>query len=661
MAGVAIGAIAGLAAGAFDRAIVLVSEWTLETPEPAVHATSLTRALLMPVLGGVAGAGFIHAATRRRRPQGIADVLARVQLREHPLSLRDALVSALGAALVVGVGQSGGREGPIVQLSSTFAAKVSHWLGVSPRHARSLIAAGGAAGVAASFNTPVAGAFFALEILLGNFAVETFAPVIAATLAGTVVGQWLLGDRVALHLPVFTLGNPVELLLYALLGAWCGAIGAVFKAALFRGVLAADRNPLPVWVRGGFAGVVVGGMAAAGLYPVMGNGYAFMEALVTLPEAHPLGLLAVLLAAKTTVATATGRSGAGLFAPSLFVGAVAGTSFGVAGHAVLPNIVTAPGAYGMVGMAAVASAMLHAPITMCLMLFEMTRNYQVILPLLAAVASAAVVSRLLFVQSIYERELEHQGIELGRGREELVMHDLRVTDIMREGSGARIGAAASGAEVVALFLSHRIDRIYVLDAEGKLSGTIDIQEAKQHFASPHAGIASAAALGRPVPTVRPSQRLSEVLGLFFAESLDELPVIDDAGRLLGVLTERDVVGAYDREVLRLAVPLTRVVQEGPEGRRTDFLELPPGEVLEVVPAPSWMHGRTLRELGLPQRCACTVIAVRSVGERGGDPVRRPGLPGTRIEAGEELVLLGPVEQVRLLAEGRPPAPPATPP
>src|SRR5262249_6930307 len=157
------------------------------------------------------------------------------------------------------------------------------------------------------------------------------------------------------------------------------------------------------------AGLLVGLVAAGGLPAVMGNGYAFMEELCNHAAAYGIGFLAVLLVGKiaATAVTAAGRSGAGLFAPSLFVGAVAGTLCGEAFHWIAPSVVSAPGAYGMVGMAALAGATLHAPITMSLMLFEMTRDYAVVLPLLASVATASIVSRVLAGDSIYEAELRH--------------------------------------------------------------------------------------------------------------------------------------------------------------------------------------------------------------------------------------------------------------
>lgn len=505
----------------------------------------------------------------------------------------------------------------------------------------------GAKGELCSARTPStrrSAPFAALRIWATGF------PVTRRLHRSAEVGQFLLGDRIALHLPAFTVNSAWELVLYTILGGVCGVVGVLFKRGLFAAGTLMNRLALPNGLRGGFAGLVVGLIAAGGLPAVMGNGYAFMEELAGHAEAYGIGFLAMLLIGKlvATAATAAGRSGAGLFAPSLFVGVVTGTLCGQAFQAMFPSIVTAPGAYGMVGMAAVAGATLHAPITMTLMLFEMTRNYAVILPLLAAVATASVVSRYFRRESIYEAELRHQGIELDRGREELVMHDITVGDIMREEGYETVPVGAVTGDIVARFLSRRTDVVFVVGAGGVLEGIIDIQDAKRFFAEPDD--TGHALHPRKITTLRAEQRLSEAIGAFFAATVEEMPVVSADGRLVGVRAERDVVAAYHREVLRQAVPLTRVVQEGPEGRRTDFLELPPGEVLEVVPVRPWMVGRTLRDLGLPRRFECAVLAVRVPSPDGSPPTRRPALPETLLADREELVVIGPVAGVQALAE-----------
>ena len=231
------------------------------------------------------------------------------------------------------------------------------------------------------------------------------------------------------------------------------------------------------------------------------------------------------------------------------------------------------------------------------------------------------------------------------------MHDITVGDIMHIDGLERVRPGAGTGEIVARFLSRRTDVVFVVDDDDTYRGVIDIQDAKRFFAQDDAS--GPALRPRSVATLAPEQRLSDAMGAFFTAQLQELPVVGRDGRLLGALAERDVVAAYNREVLRQAVPLTRVVQQGPDGRRTDFLELPPGEVLEVVPVPGWMVGRTLRELALPQRFGAAVIALRSPCEDGGPPRRRPALPDTLLNADDELVLIGPVDGVRALAEDPP--------
>jgi CIC family chloride channel protein len=385
----------------------------------------------------------------------------------------------------------------------------------------------------------------------------------------------------------------------------------------------------------------------------MGNGYSHMQALLAGGVRSDAVFLLALLAAKVlaTAVTSGGRTGAGLFAPSLFVGAVAGTLVGAMVQTVWPGHAEAAGAYGMVGMGAVAAAVLHAPITMTLMLFEMTGNYAVILPLLLALATAGAASAAFRNRSLYDIELDHLGLTLARGREELVMYRLAVRDVMR-GEVERLHADAPLAELVERFLSRRVDEVFVVDAEGRLVRVVDIQDVKGLLGTPSTGRTAADVQTRPVPSVHPETPLAAALPLFFDAGVEQLPVLDQDGVLVGVLAERDVVAAYDREVLRHDARLARIESTVDDVRQTDFVELPPGQVVEVVEAGAAMAGRTLRELALPHRHGCTVVAVSEWDAERGEHQRRPADLDRKLDARDRLVLVGSADGVARLSGGR---------
>lgn len=653
LAGVIVGALGALAAVVFDGVMGGVGELVLGTAFPARFAPAWWRALLGPPCVGLVVGLLVQQLTRRGRPQGMADVLARVRLDEASLSLREGTISALTAALAVGGGFSGGREGPIIQFASAIAAWSCRVLGVRPARVRTLVAAGAAGGIAASFNTPLGAAFFALEILLGNFAVTSFAPVVAATVTGTVIGQALLGDRIALHLPPFTFRSTVELPLYLLLGAVGAVVAFAFKRAVVEGSARIASVLGPPWVRPVALGLVIGVTSASGFHQVMGNGYGFMEDLLRGDHDLPLFLI-VLLGAKiaATTLTVASRTGAGLFAPSLFIGAVTGSIFGLGVHSAWPAYTEAVGTYGIVGMGAVAAAVLNAPITMALMLFEMTGNYHVILPLMLALASGGLVSAALGARSLEEMELEVEGLSLAGRRDRGVMHELSVGDVYRTSGFEVLREDAPLADIVRRFLERRVESVYVVTAAGSYKGTVHLQDAKAALADP--SVSDRVTVRRDA-TVHPSESLATVLPRFFDAEGDELPVINDAGALIGVLSERDVVATYHLEALRTDARLAHIVTRDSEGAHDDYLELPAGQSMSGVLVGAHNAGKSLRDLALPARYGCTVVAMSLWDHAAGDWYRAAVDVDRVLQAKDKLVVIGPTAAVRALETEAPPA------
>lgn len=651
--GAAIGALGGACASAFHAAVAAASAWVLGSSSPGTDPIPVAAALIGPVVGGLLAGLAIRYGTREARPLGIADVVDATWNRGGELSLRSGVASAAGAALAIGAGHSGGREGPVVQLAGAVSSHLCRRLGVPRNRARVLVAAGAAAGVAASFNTPIGGAFFALEIILGSFALDMFGPVVAATVTGTVVGQALLGDRLMLVLPAFTLKSPAELPLYLVLGALSGLLAMGFQRAMFAADGLARRLPLPGPAVPALAGLGVGALGVAGATAVMGNGYAYVEGLLAGEIAVATGPLLLILVAKlvATGLTYAGRSGVGLFAPSLFVGAVAGTAFGQVVHGLWPNLTESPGAYGIVGMGAVAAAVTSSPITLALMLFEMTHNYAIILPLLLALAVAGIVVSAFGQRSLFVEQLAARGIVLDRSREELVMQNLTVADLLREGDATTIAADAPFEQLAACFLRHHVDLVFVVEEGGRLHGVVELIDIKGQLVAPTPGLTVADVETRDVPTLTERQTVGEALRRFFEADLDALPVVDAEGRLVGVLHERDVIGALDREVLRHDALLARIESGGPGERRTDYFELPPGRVMRAVPVGPSLAGQDLRQLGLTRRYHVTVLAVVREDEAGHE-LRLPADADLRLQDGDRLVVMGPAADVEALCAER---------
>ena len=649
--GLVVGLLGGLGAVVCDLLAHAIAEVALGVQDPSSEPPTFWRALLAPAAGGLVASLAMSLFVTKGRPVGVADVVESVALRGGRMNLKDSLLTAAVASVILGTGGGGGREGPIMQLGAALASTLAKFADVPASRLRVLVAAGASAGIAASFNTPIAAAFFSMEILLGSFAADMFAPIVAATVAGTIVGQAFLGDRLALVLPPFSVQSPVEIFTYLGLGVVVGLVSVGFKATVFHISDAVQTMRVPAWARGGVMGLGIGLIAALGLHQVLGNGNgAIREMLSGTPP--PIWLLLVLLFAKglTSAAFFGARTGVGLLSPTLFVGATTGAIYGLLLMKGLPRLIPDHGAYGLVGMGAALAATTQAPITAILMLFEMTQNYQIILPLMLALVTATVTSRLVSPTGLYEETLLRRGVSLNRGREELVMQEVRVQDVMRDGAES-IVETATAQELVRRFMARRLRHLYTVSAEGRYIGAIDLVDVRALFTSPEDTRTVIELTNTRVPALRLRMPLADCLPVFYRVGLDELPVVDEHERLLGVVTERDIVGAYYHEVLRGDALLARVdcVSPGQE-RETSYIELPEGETVASVEIGPRLAGTSLKVLSLPARFGLTVLAVSAIDPTTGLLVRRHIDATHKLKVGDRLVVLGPEDGVRRLRE-----------
>ncbi|MBZ5740485.1 chloride channel protein [Nocardioides mangrovi] len=365
-----------------------------------------------PVVAGLLYGPLVHAFAREARGHGVPEVMDAVARRGGRIRPQVAVVKALASALCIGGGGSVGREGPIVQIGSALGSTLARLVRSDVEHTRLMVACGAAGGIAATFNAPLAGVFFAMELILVDFAARSFGMVVISSVTASVIGRAILGNDPFLTLPEFRVEHVSEYLLFALLGVLAGLVGVGFTRALYAIEDACDavwRGP--EWLRPAVGGIVLGLLLLAlpemyGVgYPVLGNGVA---------GAYTVGFLVVLLLAKVVATSLTigiGGSG-GVFAPSLFIGAMLGAAFGQSAQALLPGVVGAAGAYGLIGMGAVFAGAARAPITAVVIMFELTGEYTIILPLMAAIVLATGISHLVSADSIYTLKLRRRGVDL---------------------------------------------------------------------------------------------------------------------------------------------------------------------------------------------------------------------------------------------------------
>lgn len=511
--------------------------------------------IAIPAFGGALVGTLVYWVAREAKGHGVPEVMEAVALKGGIIRKRVVLVKALASALCIGTGGAVGREGPIVQIGSAIGSSLGQLLKVSADRMRTLVGCGAAAGIGATFNAPIAGSMFALEIILGDFGLATFSPIVISSVTATAISRHFLGDAPAFAVPAYQLVSAWEFFLYLMLGALCAATAVAFTRSLYRVEDFFERLPLPAYAKPALGGFLLG-LAGLGLPQVLGVGYGAID--LSLAQAFSGWLLCGLVVAKiaaTAVTIGSGGSG-GIFAPSLFMGAMAGGGFGTLAHAWLPNLTASAGAYGIVGMGAVVSATTHGPLTAILMLFEMTGNYKIILPLMVTCIISSQLARQVFPDSIYSLKLVRRGIDLRAGREVNVLKSIRVDTVMSPKvetvpENMRLGSLAEKIS------KSKFNSFPVLDQTGRLSGIISFADYRDAlFDEDLKDLVVVRDLAtQAVATVCSDDNLYHAFNLIASEDFAIVPVVSarNPSALEGVLSRRDIVGAYERAVLKKAL------------------------------------------------------------------------------------------------------------
>lgn len=545
---VLLGAIAGAAAIAFRLAIAGIQAlaWGDGGDLLARHAATLPwwQILLVPALGGLAIGVVTSRVLPGGRPQGVSHVIEQAGRRGGRLRLGAGLWAAGLGAASLGFGASVGREGPVVHLGATLASWLGQRLRVPTGLLRTLLGCGVAAGVAASFNAPIAGVFFALEVVVGHYTLTAFAPIVLASVTGTAVSRAWFGDYPAFVLASQPIASFAEYPLFMLLGV----VAAAVAAALIRGVFLVEdlfarwgpRLRLPAWTWPGIGGLGTGLVAL--VYPhVLGVGYEGTD--LALQGALPLAMLLGLLAAKllaTALSLGSGFSG-GIFSPALFLGAVAGGAFGIAVGLAAPGFASGSGAYATVGMGAVAGAVLGAPISTILIVFEMTADYAVTLAVMVGTVTAAALSTSLAGHcSLFAGQLARRRVAVPDERSLGPLSLARVGDVLRT-DPPTLPRRLSPVEAAAALRALPYAEAVVVDDDGAVVGMLSAADLLG------AG-GSAGALARAdIPRLTPADTLRTALDAFALAGAARLPVVN-GGRLVGIVQERDVLAAWHRAV-----------------------------------------------------------------------------------------------------------------
>jgi len=509
---------------------------------PHAHLTELGIwfVIAAPVIAGLLYGPLVSWLAPEARGHGVPEVMLAVAERGGRISPRVPVVKSLASAICIGGGGSVGREGPIVQIGSALGSGVGQLLKVGTPRMRLLVACGAAAGISATFNAPLAGPFFAMELILRDFAAESFGAVVLSSVTASIVGRALLGNHAFLVLPSFTPRNALEYVLFAAVGGIVGIVGVCFSKVLY---LIEDMCDWvwrgPEWLRPAVGGVLLGGLLLA-LPQMYGVGYPVLQKAV---QGHyVIWMLIALMVGKmvaTSLTIGIGGSG-GVFAPTLFIGAMAGTACGLGVHHLMPGLTESAGAYGLIGMGAALGGATRAPITAVVILFELTGEYSIVVPLMAAVAIAAGFSHLLSKDTIYTRKLLRRGIDIDKPARTIV-GELAIGRVVQD-PPACIGETASLAELVAEMVGDAKAAVAVVDDNDTYRGIVTSQAVAEALADPSGIPVTVGDLAELPPTVTAGDTVEYVLGELAGRGGAGLPVLsDDHTRLVGWVTHEDII------------------------------------------------------------------------------------------------------------------------
>ena len=581
---IVVGAATGLAAVCFIELIAFIHQLSYGKIAGLVPELGRLWFVIIPVIGALLGGPIISYFASEAKGHGVPEVMQALIQRGGRIRPRVAVAKIIASALCIGSGGSAGREGPIVQVGSTLGSTLGQWLSLSDERIRNLVACGAAAGIAATFNAPIAGVTFALEVLLSEMQVAVFGNVVLAAVSSSIVSQFFLGRKPVFFVPAYAMHSSWEILLYVLLGLLAALVG-IFFIRLLNGLEDFfDALPLPGMIKPALGASLLGILAV--FYPhvsslftvfpdesrlglpllanvphVFGSGFDFIGQV--LQGKASFGLLVMLVFLKplaTSFTLGSGNSG-GVFAPSLFTGAMLGGAFGYAVRYFFPSLPIEIGAYALVGMAAVFAAAARAPLTAMLIVFEMSNDYMLILPLMAAGMTASFVAYWLHPDSIYTIKLTKRGIRFEQGRDLDIMQGVLVEEVMNH-APITVDKDQSLAELFALVQETHLQGFPVVGKDKKLYGVVSLQDMERTLQDIDRTLrvkdiplkdVSVWDVASPDPvTVFADEPIWYAIRKMAPRDLARLPVVSrqDAKVLVGLISRSDILRAYQVGIMR---------------------------------------------------------------------------------------------------------------
>ena len=477
----------------------------------------------------------------------------RVATQQSTIRHRVTFLKALVTSFLIGSGASLGREGPIVQIGASMGSSLAQLFRLGPELRRVCLACGAAAGIAATFNAPIAGTLFAVEIILIDIEIAHISHIIISSVIASVMGRLFWGEFPAFKVGLFQLSHYSELSVFLLVGLVAGFVSIGFVRLIYATGNVFSRLKIPDWTKPAVGGLCLGLIGCKVPY-IFGVGYETIN--LALADALILKTAVLILLAKivaTSCCIGSGMSG-GIFAPSLVLGSTMGAIVGIVADLLFPELSLTPKDYALVGMGAVVAGTTLAPITATLTIFELTNTYQVILPVMIACIASAIIVRVFFGYSVYELTLLKQGINIGRGHDIGILRNLQAKDFMTREVNT-LTESMSLIEVMDRAVKAAYPHFVVVDNQGRLSGFLALRDLRPYvneFEKFKNGKTAADIMTRNVITLSIDDNLERALHLFQENCISSLPVIDPGNgkQVVGLFKRDDLLGAYRERILK---------------------------------------------------------------------------------------------------------------
>ncbi|MBM7624175.1 chloride channel protein [Sporohalobacter salinus] len=506
--------------------------------------------VLIPALGGIVVASLIYNLEPKAKGHGIPEVMEAVVINKGKIKIKTILTKVLASAVSIGSGNSVGSTGPIVEMGAGVGSILGQIPNIPSRHLKTLVGCGAAAGIASLFNAPIAGVFFALEIILFEFTFSSFGLIVISSVMASVINLLLNGNQPFFSNFEYSMVHSTELIFYIVLGILAAGISRIFISALYKISELFENWDFSIYFKPVIGGLMVGGIGLGFPY-IMGLGCSVIEKTLNnqflLPTLTGLIILKVL---ATSITLGSGHSG-GIFTPSLFIGAALGSSLGILLNNLYPAITASPGAYALVGMGAVIAGTMQAPITAIMIIMEITRNYQIILPLLISCVISTIISTIISKENIYTGKLIRRGINPDRREKINESKSIFVKDIMVHADNLDIVSAEDSiSKVIKLMQSSRHTGFPVINKTGKLVGIITLNDIRDIDPENRLEKLVSQHMTKDLIVAYPDEFLTTALKKLTFHNIGRIPVVDkeEEDKLVGLISRSDVIKAYNQKV-----------------------------------------------------------------------------------------------------------------